>query len=89
MSSDSLLGRRFMSNVELQIGVLPPCAREVYDIVREEVLKVSEIVRQTQYTPRSVRAALKLLEENNLIGKIPDFHDMRSHYFTGKIDNKD
>ena len=77
-----------MSNVELQIGVLSPCARKVFSIVRKDVLKLSEISEQTQYTPRSVRAALKLLEDNKLIGKIPNLHDLRSHYFTGKICNE-
>ncbi|OLS22194.1 MAG: hypothetical protein HeimC3_31980 [Candidatus Heimdallarchaeota archaeon LC_3] len=73
-----------MSNIELQLGVLPPCAHKVYNIVKGESLKIHEIINKTTYTPRSVRTALKLLEERKLIEKIYDLNDLRSFYFSGK-----
>jgi len=45
-------------------------------------LRISEIFEVTHYSDRTVRLALTHLYALNLVIKVPDIHDFRSHFFS-------
>ena len=50
-------------------------------------LKVTEIQRKTQFSPRTIRSALARLRSQNLIVQVPDLNDLRSHFYKIKETN--
>ena len=76
------MGQRI--NIDLQLGVLPPCTRKVYSILKEGSFKLNDIERKTSYTSRSIRSSLKLLVNMDLVDKSYDFNDLRSFYYKAK-----
>lgn len=44
-------------------------------------MKTGELVNELNLNLRSVRYALKVLEEMELIKRQPDFNDLRTHYY--------
>ena len=64
------------------ISVMSPSIQKVYAILKPgKKLRVSEIERKTNYSPRTVRQALVRLQMVNLVTQIPDMYDMRSHFY--------
>ena len=56
--------------------------KKIYDVIRtEKKVKPLKIVDLTQLSPRSVRHALKKLENKDLISKSPDLSDLRSSFY--------
>ena len=56
--------------------------KQIYDVIRvEKKIKPLSIVKMTQLSPRSVRHALKKLENKDLISKSPDLTDLRSFFY--------
>ena len=54
-----------------------------YDVIRSEKrVKPLKIVDMTNLSPRSVRHALKKLENRDLISKTPDLSDLRSSFYS-------
>ena len=50
--------------------------KAIYDVIRiEKKIKPLEIVDMTKLSPRSVRHALKKLENKDLVSKTPDLSD--------------
>ena len=60
----------------------PKCVREVIMILEntDRPIKITELQNMTGYSGRSIRRALFKLFELNLVVKIPDLTDLRSHY---------
>ena len=56
--------------------------KTIYDVIRhEKKVKPLSIVEKTQLSPRSVRHALKKLENKDLVSKAPDLADLRSSFY--------
>ncbi len=74
-----------MSKSEFQDGLmiqaLNRSVQEIYHILLNRKLKVSDIAKRSRYSPRTVRHALKTLSNLQLITQIPDMSDLRSHYY--------
>ncbi|OLS19791.1 MAG: hypothetical protein HeimC3_44120 [Candidatus Heimdallarchaeota archaeon LC_3] len=71
-------------NIDLQLGVLPPCTQKVYSLLKERSFKINDLERKTTYTSRSIRSSLKILVNMDLIDKLYDFNDLRSFYYKAK-----
>lgn len=57
--------------------------KKIYDVIRkEEKVKPLKIVDITNLSPRSVRHALKKLENKDLVEKSPDLSDLRSSFYS-------
>ena len=57
--------------------------KKIYDVIRSEKrVKPLKIVDMTNLSPRSVRHALKKLENRDLISKTPDLSDLRSSFYS-------
>jgi DNA-binding transcriptional regulator GbsR (MarR family) len=75
MSSTVLLSKKLVT-------VMPPSVQKVYRTLQAgKRMHVGEIESKTQYSPRTVRQALRQLKNAKLISKIPDMMDMRRHYY--------
>lgn len=56
--------------------------KTIYNVIKhEKKIKPLNIVDKTQLSPRSVRHALKKLENKDLISKTPDLSDLRSFFY--------
>ena len=56
--------------------------KQIYDVIKKEKrIKPLNIAEKTSLSPRSVRHALKKLEERDIISKMPDLSDLRSSYY--------
>ncbi len=56
--------------------------KKIYNVIRvEKKVKPLKIVDLTNLSPRSVRHALKKLENKDLVSKSPDFSDLRSSFY--------
>lgn len=56
--------------------------KTIYDVIRhEKKIKPLNIVEKTQLSPRSVRHALKKLENKDIVSKAPDLTDLRSSFY--------
>ena len=57
--------------------------KKIYDVIRSEKrVKPLRIVDMTNLSPRSVRHALKKLENKDLVSKTPDLSDLRSSFYS-------
>ena len=57
--------------------------KKIYDVIRSEKrVKPLKIVDMTNLSPRSVRHALKKLENKDLLSKTPDLSDLRSSFYS-------
>ena len=70
---------------EAVIFAMNESAREVYLALRSKKLKVSQLEKTTRYSPRTIRQAIKKLRDLDLIRKIPDLSDFRSHFYIALI----
>ena len=60
----------------------PKSVREIFFLIEkfDGLMKITELNNLTHYSDRSVRRALEKLFELELVVKVPDFNDLRSHY---------
>ncbi|MHA2104358.1 MAG: hypothetical protein ACW981_13105 [Candidatus Hodarchaeales archaeon] len=72
-------------SIDLRLAVLPPCAKEIFLILKKEQLKPADLQQRTNYSIRTVGTALKILTNVNLICKYRDLNDFRSYYY--KVNN--
>lgn len=64
---------------------LPPSALAIYKIIESKrKVEICEIEKNTSYSVRTIRNALRILRNTNLITRIPNIHDMRRHYYASK-----
>jgi len=69
-------------SVEYELDVLPPSARVVYQILKENFrMYIGEITEESRYSRRTVQQALRLLEKSHLVSHYPDMHDLRRHKY--------
>ncbi|MHA1989824.1 MAG: hypothetical protein ACW981_03105 [Candidatus Hodarchaeales archaeon] len=69
---------------DLQLATLPPCAQQVYSILKDGTFKPTEIEKRMDYSSRSIRSALKMLHRVDLVEKLCDFKDLRIYYYRAK-----
>jgi DNA-binding MarR family transcriptional regulator len=61
---------------------LPKSAQEVYLLLCDNgALKPREIGLYTSLSNRTIRYALKILVDKHVIRRVPDLHDLRSHFY--------
>ena len=72
------------SNIDFELDVLPPSARVVYHILKENVLPmyIGEITEKSIYSRRTVQQAVHLLEKSRLVTHYPDMRDLRRNQYT-------
>lgn len=69
-------------SVEYELDVLPPSARVVYQILKENYqMYIGEITEESRYSRRTVQQALRLLEKSQLVSHYPDMNDLRRHKY--------
>ena len=65
-----------------RITQLPKSAQEIYSLLcTNGALKPRDIGNYTTLSNRTVRYALKILVDDMLIRRVPDLHDLRSHFY--------
>jgi DNA-binding MarR family transcriptional regulator len=75
-------------SASLTILAMSESVQSVYRVLGAgKALKVDDIQRKTQFSPRTVRSAIAQLKRFGLIEKIPDLRDLRSHYYRLKNQN--
>ncbi|MHA2224656.1 MAG: hypothetical protein ACXAC8_05605 [Candidatus Hodarchaeales archaeon] len=71
------------NNPAAKVSHLPKSAREIYSLLSiNGMLKPREIGSHTSLSNRTIRYALKILVDDMLIRRVPDLHDLRSHFYT-------
>lgn len=74
-----------MQKNETTTEEMPPAAQIVYQYLQTgEELNTRELQYRTQYSPRSVRYALRYLIEANLIIQMTDINDARRRFYVIK-----
>ena len=65
----------------LLIGT-PKSVKKIFDLLKEsnKPLKVNELQELTNLTDRTIRLALNTLYNLNLVVKVPNLDDLRSHF---------
>lgn len=60
----------------------PKSVRKVFDLLKKSnrPLKVNEIQELSNLTDRTIRLALNTLYKLNLVSKVPNLEDLRSHF---------
>ena len=69
------------AHAEVMIQALNRSVQNVYYIIQHKKLKVDQIHKKSRLAPRTVRQALKRLIDLQLIHRIPDLTDLRSHWY--------
>lgn len=69
------------------VTALNKSVQEVFNTISDKQIKVKDIEKKTQYSPRTVRHALRTLLDLGLIIQIPDLGDLRSHFYSHKNDS--
>ena len=65
-----------------KVDNLPKSAQEVYYLLCDNgALKPREIGLYTSLSNRTIRYALKILVDKQVIKRVPDLHDLRSHFY--------
>jgi len=69
-------------NAEFLLEGVPKSVKNVFKIIKKagKPLRVSEISRLAGVTPRTIRLALSRLYTLNLVVKLADLTDLRSHF---------
>ena len=66
----------------IQVTHLPKSAQEVFFLLQANgALKPREIGNYTDLSNRTIRYALKILVDDNKVRRVPDLHDLRSHFY--------
>ena len=60
----------------------PKSVRKIFDLLKKSnrPLKVNELQELTNLTDRTIRLALNTLYKLNLVVKVPNLEDLRSHF---------
>ena len=67
---------------ETNITQLPKSAREIYRLLQDNgALKPRQIGLYTTLSNRTIRYGLKILCDGNLVRRIPDLQDLRTHFY--------
>ena len=71
-------------HAEVILAGTPKSVQKVFNIIRKagRPLRVGEIHKQAGLTDRTIRLALKRLYALNLVIKVADLTDLRSHFLT-------
>ncbi|MFX0124924.1 MAG: hypothetical protein ACFFAE_14935 [Candidatus Hodarchaeota archaeon] len=79
---------KLLSNEEVaRLNHLPISTQMIHSLpYMEGILKPQEIKNLIPKSERTIRYTLKTLIETELVYRIPDFYDMRTHFFTLKED---
>ncbi len=61
---------------------IPPSAKTVYDLIKNQgPITAKDIQNECKLAPRTVRYALKILLDSNLIQRLPNLKDMRQNIY--------
>lgn len=64
---------------------LPKSARAVFlALIEKGPMKSKDLSKHTALSSRTVRYGLEILREHKLVRRIPDFNDLRSHFYKAK-----
>ncbi len=67
---------------ELLLNGATESARQIYSIISTNTdIQVKEILELVPYSARTVRQAIKILQNLGLIKQVPSLQDCRSHYY--------
>ena len=67
---------------EVRLMSHPKSVQLVYRVLKSgKPMKMEDIQRKTKLSARTVRNAIKRLKNECMIQQIPDFRDLRSHYY--------
>lgn len=69
---------------DIIIRSLTASSRVIYYSLKKKPSKVSELQKTTKYSTRTIRYALKHLQNIGLVSQIPDMNDLRSHKYRAK-----
>ncbi|MHA1976664.1 MAG: hypothetical protein ACW98F_14815 [Candidatus Hodarchaeales archaeon] len=65
-----------------RVAKLPKSAREIYSLLQTNgALKPREIGLYTTLSHRTIRYGLKILVDEGLTKRVPDLHDLRTHFY--------
>ncbi len=68
--------------IEFELDVLPPSARVVYRVLKEnKPMYIGEITELSNYSRRTVQQALRLLKKSQLVNHYPDLRDLRRYKY--------
>ena len=80
-----VIERLELNEIVDKVGQLPKSAQEVYYLLCDNgALKPREIGLHTSLSNRTIRYALKILVDEHIIKRVPDLHDLRSHFYAVK-----
>ncbi|MHA2296012.1 MAG: ArsR family transcriptional regulator [Candidatus Hodarchaeales archaeon] len=73
----------YVSSIDTKhLLLLPKSARQIYKVLKSEgAMKPNAITERTDLSARTVRYGLKRLVDHKIVGRFPDLHDLRSHYY--------
>lgn len=65
---------------------LPRSAREILlALVEKGPLKSKDLPKHTSLSSRGIRYGLQVLRNQELVRAIPDFNDLRSHFYKAQL----
>lgn len=77
-----VINRLDLAENVVKVDHLPKSAQEVYHLLYDNgALKPREIGLYTSLSNRTIRYALKILVDKAKIRRVPDLHDLRSHFY--------
>ena len=66
-----------------ELAKLPKSAREIFKLLSTNgALKPREIGLYTTLSHRTIRYGLKILVDGDLVRRVPDLQDLRTHFYT-------
>ena len=73
-------------NLDQVVDNLPKSARIVFRALMEKgPMKSRDLSDHTSLSSRTVRYGLEVLRTRDLVKRIPDFNDLRSHFYSAKL----
>ncbi|PWI47255.1 hypothetical protein CEE45_12730 [Candidatus Heimdallarchaeota archaeon B3_Heim] len=71
-----------LGGIDERVTKLPKSAREIYQLLQTNgALKPREIGLYTSLSHRTIRYGLKILVDAGQIKRVPDLHDLRTHFY--------
>ena len=81
ISKEEISGLSTQETIEIAKD-LPKSAKTVFlALIKKGPMKSKELSKQTSLSSRTVRYGLEILRKHSLIRRIPDFNDLRSHFY--------
>jgi hypothetical protein len=82
IDSNKVIDSEQPEQADLRVTHLPKSAQEVFSLLLANgALKPREIGNYTDLSNRTIRYALKILVDDNKVRRVPDLHDLRSHFY--------